>query len=105
MREIDIQGMDKAMRGAIEVATKGTAGFHLSFDLDGCDPSIAPGVGTPVRGGVTEREAHLVMEHAAECGKLLGLELTEINPLEDTRNETAMFSVDLILSALGKLVI
>ncbi len=104
VREVDIHGMDACMREAVKIATNGTAGFHLSFDIDGCDPSVAPGVGTPVRGGMTEREAHLVMETAAECGKMLGLEVTEINPLQDTRNTTAEVAVDLILSALGKLV-
>jgi arginase len=105
MREIDILGMDRVMRQAIEVATNGTAGFHLSFDLDGCDPVEAPGVGTPVTGGVTQREAHLLMEHAAESGKLLGLEMTEINPILDHENRTARLAVELVLSALGKRIV
>lgn len=102
MRELDMLGMDQVMTRAMERASKGTAGFHLSFDMDGCDPIDAPGVGTPVRGGVTHREAHLLMEHAAELGKLLGLEITEINPMLDFGNRTADFAVGLILSALGK---
>ena len=102
MRELDILGMDRVAREAIEIATDGTAGFHLSFDLDGCDPIDAPGVGTPVRGGVTHREAHLLMENAAESPGLIGLELTEVNPLLDYGNRTAEFAVELILSALGK---
>jgi len=105
MREIDILGMNAVMREAIALASDGTAGFHLSFDLDGCDPDEAPGVGTPVRGGVTQREAHLLMEHAAESGKLIGLELTELNPIVDEGNRTARLAVDLILSALGKRII
>ena len=90
---------------AIEIASSGTAGFHLTFDLDGTDPQVAPGVGTPVQGGTTLRESHLIMEHAAESEKLLGLELTEINPILDNQNATARFAVDLILSALGKAVL
>jgi arginase len=105
MREIDILGMNAVMREAIAAATSGTAGFHLSFDLDGCDPDEAPGVGTPVHGGVTQREAHLLMEHAAESGRILGLEMTEINPIVDERNRTARLSVQLVLSALGKRIL
>lgn len=105
MREIDILGAHEVMRRAIEIATNGTAGFHLSFDLDALDPSVAPGVGTPVSAGLTSREAHLVMEHAAESGRLLGLELTEINPILDVHNRTAEFARDLALSALGKRVL
>ena len=81
------------------------AGNHLSFDLDGTDPSVAPGVGTPVPGGTTWRESHLVMEHAAASGALLGLEMTEINPILDSGNQTAKAAVELVLSALGKSVL
>lgn len=105
MRELDILGMDRVMERAIAIASEGTAGFHLSFDLDGCDPREAPGVGTPVTGGVTQREAHLLMEHAAESGRLLGLEMTEINPILDDRNQTAKLAVELVLSALGKRIV
>jgi len=105
MREVDMLGMDQVMREAIECACAGTAGFHLSFDVDGCDPSVAPGVGTPVRGGITQREAHLLMEHAAGSDRLLGLEVTEINPILDVGNSTAEVAVELVLSALGKRVI
>ncbi len=105
MREIDILGMDRVMREAIDIVTKGTAGFHLSFDMDGCDPAVAPGVGTPVSGGVTHREAHLLLEHAAESKKLLGLELTEINPILDHRNMTAELAVEFVLSGLGKRIV
>ena len=105
MRDIDMRGIHTVMRMAIEIASSGTAGFHLTFDLDGTDPSVAPGVGTPVPGGTTLRESHLIMEHAAESGKLLGLEMTEINPILDRENATARVAVDLALSALGKAVL
>lgn len=100
-----MHGVHKVMKMAIEIASAGTAGFHLSFDMDGTDPSIAPGVGTPVMGGTTFRESHLIMEHAAESGRLLGLEITEINPILDNQNATARVAVDLVLSALGKAVL
>jgi len=102
LKDIDMHGIHKVMKMAIEIASAGTAGFHLSFDMDGTDPSVAPGVGTPVAGGTTLRESHLIMEHAAESGKLLGLEITEINPILDNQNATARVAVDLVLSALGK---
>jgi arginase len=105
MRDIDMHGIHAVMAQAIELACDGTAGFHLSFDLDGTDPSVAPGVGTPVPGGTTLRESHLVMEHAAASGKLLGLEMTEINPILDIHNTTALRAVDLVLSALGKSIL
>jgi arginase len=105
MREIDILGMDRVMKEAIAIVTHGTAGFHLSFDMDGLDPYEAPGVGTPVTGGVTQREAHLLLENAAESGKLLGLEFTEINPILDEHNRTAEMAVALVLSGLGKRII
>ena len=105
MREIDMLGIHEVMKRAIAIASEGTAGFHLSFDLDGTDPSVAPGVGTPVSGGTTFRESHLVMEHVAASGKLIGLEMTEINPILDDGNQTARAAVELILSALGKTVL
>jgi len=105
MREIDMLGIHEVMKRAIDIATRGTAGFHLSFDLDGTDPSVAPGVGTPVPGGTTWRESHLVMEHSAASGAMLGLEMTEINPILDDGNQTAQAAVELILSALGKSVL
>jgi arginase len=105
MRDIDMWGMNEIMRRALAIVTDGTAGFHLSFDMDGTDPTVAPGVGTPVPGGTDLRESHLVMEHAAESGKLLGLEVTEINPILDERNKTAEFAVQLVLSAMGKRIL
>jgi arginase len=105
MRDIDMWGMNEIMRRALAIATDGTVGFHLSFDMDGTDPSVAPGVGTPVAGGTDLRESHLVMEHAFDSGKLLGLEIAEINPILDERNKTAEFAVQLVLSAMGKRII
>ena len=81
--------------------TSGTAGIHVSFDLDVCDPAIAPGVGTPVKGGLNYREAHLLMEMIAESGGLMGLDLVEVNPTLDIRNTTAELGTELALSALG----
>jgi arginase len=105
MREIDILGMHRVMQEAIATVSEGTAGFHLSFDMDGLDPHEAPGVGTPVTGGVTQREGHLLLEHAAESRKLLGLEFTEINPILDNGNRTAEMAVELVLSGLGKRIV
>ncbi|MBI5434665.1 MAG: arginase [Planctomycetes bacterium] len=105
MREIDMLGMNEVMKRAIAIATDGTAGFHLSFDLDGVDPTVAPGVGTPVPGGTNFRESHLVMENAHESGRLLSLEVTEINPILDVKNCTAQVAVQLLLSALGKRIL
>jgi arginase len=105
MKDIDTHGIHVVMEQAIERASDGTAGFHLSFDLDGTDPTVAPGVGTPVPGGVSYRESHTVMELVAESGKLLGLEMTEINPILDNKNQTAKAAVEFTLSALGKRVL
>ena len=105
MKEIDQYGIHAVMREALEIASDGTAGFHLSFDLDGTDPGVAPGVGTPVPGGVSYRESHTVVELVAESGKLLGLEMTEINPILDERNRTARAAVEFCESALGKRVL
>ncbi|MCP5020560.1 MAG: arginase [bacterium] len=102
MKEVDQHGIHLAMKEAIEIASRGTAGFHLSFDLDGTDPSVAPGVGTPVPGGISYREAHTVLELCAESTKLVGLEMTEINPILDDRNRTAQVTVQFIESALGR---
>ena len=105
MREIDSLGIHAVMDRAIAVVTRGTHGFHCSFDLDGTDPAVAPGVGTPVPGGTTWRESHHVMECVADSGKLLGLEITELNPILDSRNKSAQAAVGLILSALGKRIL
>lgn len=105
MTDIDELGMPMVIRQAIEIAGHGTAGIHLSFDFDGLDPDIAPGVGTPVRGGIRYREAHLLMEKVALTGRLVGLEMVELNPILDLRNKTAELGVELIQSAFGKRIL
>lgn len=105
MAEIDERGMAACMDEAIARATSGTAGFHLSFDLDGIDPMIAPGVGTPVPGGLTYREAHLVCEKAFRSEKLVSLEVVELNPVLDAENRTGRLAIGLIESALGKTIL
>lgn len=105
MREIDERGMSRIMRRALQVVCKDTAGFHVSFDLDALDPEIAPGVGTPVRGGIDLREAHLMMEMIADSGKMIGLEMVELNPILDHRNTTGELAVELILSAFGQRIL
>ena len=102
MKDIDREGMARVAERAIAAASAGTAGIHVSFDLDACDPSIAPGVGTPVRGGLGYREAHLLMELVADSKSLVALDLVEVNPTLDIRNTTAELGTELALSALGK---
>lgn len=104
MQEIDRFGMGVVTEQAIDLASDGTDGFHLSFDIDSVDPGNAPGTGTLKRGGLTYREAHLLMELAADSERLLGLDMVEINPLEDMQNSTAVLAVELIASALGKTI-
>ena len=105
MRDIDERGMRSVMDEAIGITTNGTAGFHLSLDLDFVDPAYAPGVGTPVRGGATYREAHLAMELVCDSGKMLSMEVVEVNPVIDEVNRTADLAVELILSAMGKRIL
>jgi arginase len=105
MREVDEMGMRNVMERAIAMASKGTAGFVVSFDMDVVDPDDAPGVGTPVRGGITYREAHLALEMIADSGKMLAFELVEINPIIDVMNKTAILGVGLAASALGKRIL
>jgi arginase len=105
MQDIDEMGMKRVMRQALAAALDGTEGFVLSLDMDALDPLEAPGVGTPVRGGLTYREAHLAMELLAETGALIAMEVVEVNPILDTRNQTAELAVELIASALGKRII
>jgi arginase len=105
MRDIDERGMRGVMEEAIGVASEGTAGFHLSLDMDFVDPQHAPGVGTPVRGGATYREAHLAMEMICDSGKMISLEVVEVNPVIDEVNRTADLAVELVMSALGKRVL
>ncbi|MGD1066711.1 MAG: arginase [Vulcanimicrobiaceae bacterium] len=102
MSDIDRLGMSRVVDEALAIVGDGPESVHVSFDMDGVDPQEAPGVGTPVRGGITYREAHLLMEGVAESGTLGSLEITEINPILDRENQTAILAVELILSALGK---
>src|SRR4029079_2128982 len=102
MHDIDRRGLASVMEEAILRVSMGTAGFHVSLDLDALDPSEAPGVGTPVLGGISYREAHLAMELVAQSGKLLGLDLVEVNPILYSHNVTAQLAVEFALSALGK---
>jgi arginase len=100
MADIDRRGIDKVMRDALDLAS-GPNFVHLSLDVDVCDPEIAPGVGTPVRGGLSYREAHLAMELVAESGILTSLEVVELNPILDNANATGLLAVELVASALG----
>ena len=102
MKDVDRLGIATIMERAIALASKGTAGLHVSFDLDVCDPAVAPGVGTPVKGGLDYREAHMVMEMIADSGRLLSLDMVEVNPILDVRNQTAQLGTELVLSALGQ---
>jgi len=101
MKDIDRQGIASIVEQAVNLAGNGTAGIHVSFDMDVCDPLIAPGVGTPVKGGLDYREAHMVMEIVADSGLLTSLDLVEVNPTLDVRNTTAQLGTELALSALG----
>ena len=101
MKDIDRQGIASIVEQAVNLAGNGTAGIHVSFDMDVCDPLIAPGVGTPVKGGLDYREAHMVMEIVADSGLLTSLDLVEVNPTLDVRNATAQLGTELALSALG----
>jgi arginase len=105
MRAIDERGIRSVMDEAIGIASEGTAGIWLSLDLDCLTPEVAPGVGTAVPGGMTYREAHLAMEMLADTGRLLGLDLVEVNPVLDTHNRTAGIASELLLGALGKRII
>ena len=105
MRDIDECGLRNIMERAIRIVTDGTAGFHLSLDMDAVDPDEAPGVGTPVRGGMTYREAHLAMETICDSGRLLSMEIVEVNPVLDDANRTALLGVELVMSAMGKKIL
>ena len=102
MRQIDERGLGSVLDDAIRIASEGTAGFHLSLDMDSIDPQEAPGVGTPVRGGLTYREAHLAMEVICDSGKMRAMEVVEVNPVIDESNRTAALAVELVMSAMGK---
>jgi len=105
MRDIDELGLREVMKQAIAIASQGTEGFHLSFDMDFVDPMEAPGVGTPVRGGVTYREAHLAMETICDCSQMVSMEIVEVNPVLDEVNRTALLGVELVMSAMGKKIL
>jgi len=105
MRDIDERGMRSVIEQAIEVASRGTAGIHVSLDMDAVDPDEAPGVGTPVRGGITYREAHLAMETLGDTGRLTSMEVVEVNPVIDEANRTAILAVELVMSAMGKRIL
>ena len=105
MRDIDERGMRAVMEEALRSASHGTAGYHVSLDMDWIDPEDAPGVGTPVRGGATYREAHLAMEILADRGRMLSFEIVEVNPVIDEHNRTADLAVELACSAFGKKIL
>lgn len=105
MKDIDREGIAVVAERALDIASAGTGGIHVSFDLDACDPTFAPGVGTPVKGGLDYREAHMVMELVADSQRLIALDLVEVNPTLDLRNTTAEFAAELALSALGKRIL
>jgi len=105
MRDIDERGLRSVMDEAFRIATEDTVGFHLSLDMDWVDPQFAPGVGTPVRGGATYREAHLAMELICDSGRMLSMEVVEVNPVIDEVNRTADLAVEMIMSTLGKRIL
>jgi arginase len=105
MKDIDRHGIATVAERAIALASAGTGGIHVSFDLDVCDPTFAPGVGTPVKGGLDYRESHMIMELVADSQRLAALDLVEVNPTLDLRNATAEFATELAISALGKRIL
>ncbi len=105
IKDVDRAGIAVVIEEALAIAGRGTAGVHVSFDLDVCDPTIAPGVGTPVKGGLDYREAHLLMEMVADSGLLRALDLVEVNPILDDRNMTAVLGAELASSALGQKIL
>ncbi len=105
MRDIDEKGMPRVVREVLEVVNDDTAGFHLSFDVDGLDPEVVAGVGTPVPGGVHFREAHLMLENMADTGLMTSMEVVELNPLLDKRNRGAHNMRHLICSAFGQSIL
>jgi len=105
MRDIDERGLREVMQVALGFATAGTEAFHLSFDMDAVDPQEAPGVGTPVKGGFTYREAHLAMEILCDSGRMASMEIVEVNPVIDEVNRTAALAVELVMSAMGQRIL
>ena len=102
MRDIDERGMRDVVDEAIRIAGDGTAGIHLSLDLDVVDPEDAPGTGTPVWGGITYREAHLAMEMLSDRAEIVAIDLVEVNPVLDTQNMTGVLAAELAQGVLGK---
>jgi arginase len=105
MRDIDERGFGEVMERALNIAGEGTAGVHVSLDMDAVDPDEAPGVGTPVRGGMTYREAHLAMEIVCDSNQMISMELVEVNPVLDSANRTAALGMELVTSAMGKRIL
>jgi arginase len=105
MRDIDERSVSAIMRETLDEAFKDVDAIHLSFDLDGVDPLYAPGVSTPVTGGISYREAHLALEMLADTGKLCSIDMVELNPMTDEGHKTAHLAVELITSALGKSIV
>ena len=105
MRDIDERGLRAVMEEAIQIASGGTGGFHVSLDMDAVDPREAPGVGTPVRGGITYREAHLAMEILCDSRNMTSMDVVEVNPVIDEANRTAILAVELVMSAMGKRIL
>jgi arginase len=105
MSHIDERGMSEVMQEALAIAGRDNSPIHLSLDLDALDPREAPGVGTPVRGGLSYREAHLVMERICDSGRLISMDVVEVNPILDRENATASLAVELVRSALGKKIL
>ncbi|MBU6509966.1 MAG: arginase [Gammaproteobacteria bacterium] len=105
MSEIDARGAGACMEEAMGILNRASGGIHLSYDLDGSDPSVAPGTGTPVPGGLNFRESHLVCETIARSKRLLSMEVVELNPILDIENRTGKFAVWLIQSALGRTIL
>lgn len=105
MSDIDRHGIHRAMKKVLARLTDGTDYVHVSFDLDAVDPTVAPGVGTPVKGGLDYREAHLIMELLHDSGVMTSLEMVEVNPILDDRNVSAAFAVELVQSAFGKKIL
>ena len=105
MRDIDERGLRAVMQEAIGIASAGTAGYHVSLDMDAIDPDEAPGVGTPVKGGITYREAHLAMEILSDSAGMTSMEVVEVNPVIDEANRTGNLAVELVMSAMGKRIL
>jgi arginase len=105
MSDVDQRGISDVMRQALAIAGMASDGIHLSLDMDALDPVHAPGVGTPVRGGLSYREAHLAMELIADSGRLVAMDVVEVNPILDRENATALLAVELVMSALGKKIL